>query len=68
MSSCSDWQHISTCPIGRPVELGAFPVGEHEPNITICTSVEGLRLAYPKATHWRELAAGSVRAAAAPRQ
>jgi hypothetical protein len=53
----SDWQPISTIPIGRPVELGRFPhpYGAHEANVAIATSADSARLAFPDATHWREV-------------
>lgn len=63
----SEWQPIATCPVGRPVELGTFPISEHKTNVTICTSVDGLRLAYPTATHWREMSPGTAQAVFVPK-
>lgn len=56
----NEWQPISTVPTNRPVELGRFPCVDHKPNITIGSNI---KLAFPDATHWRELTPDAAAAA-----
>lgn len=67
MSDENPWQPIATVPIMEPVELAEFPHAEHESNVSIGMSREGIKLAFPKATHWRRPTADTYRLAHTPK-
>jgi len=62
MSDDTAWRPILTVPIGEPVELAEFPHLDHKPNVSIAMSREGVKLAFPKATHWRRVTPETAKA------
>jgi hypothetical protein len=63
MSDDNAWQPIATVPLMEPVELAEFPHVEHEPKISVGMSREEIKLAFPRATHWRRPTADTYRLA-----
>jgi hypothetical protein len=61
-----EWQTIDTVPTNIPVEVATLPMtDDYVPYITFGRHI---RLAYPKATHWRELTEETVLALRAAAQ
>lgn len=65
----SEWKPIATAPVGqRAFEIGRFPTSGHVSNISVAMTLDGLKSAWPDATHWRELTPETVAAATTPKQ